>query len=250
MTGIILAAGRGARMGCLTLYRPKPLLEVDGTPLLYRTLRLLTKIGIGKIVCVVGYRHQMVISYLEALRASEAWLSNTDISITVSDAWKNKSRQPFDYLDSLLTAKEQVGLSDFCVIHSDEVFSNVKRISRAREEFSRRRPLMLLLVKSIEERHFIRVRLEPIAEDVGRIIEYLPGYPQVQLPGQLGITFCGSRYWNYIEEARSSRKFAPDLALRDKMSMLAFHYSGEWWQFNAARDIARYRRRVHTTIAG
>jgi NDP-sugar pyrophosphorylase family protein len=245
MTGVILAAGRGMRMGCLTRSRPKPLLAIGGTPLLCRTVFLLTKIGLKRIVCVVGYQRALVIAYLEALREKEAWLSGTELLISISDAWENDARRPFDYLDSLSTAKELVGSSDFCVIHPDEVFADLTEINAARKEFCKRRPLALIVVKSIRQRHFIRVRLEPAAENVGKIVEYLPGYPEALLPAQLGITFCDNSYWHYVEEARTTREFAPDLALRDKRLLLAFHYGGEWWQFNTARDIERYREHSH-----
>jgi NDP-sugar pyrophosphorylase family protein len=245
MTGVILAAGRGMRMGCLTRYRAKPLLAIGGTPLLYRTLFLLTKIGLKRIVCVVGYQRALVISYLEALRDKEAWLSGTELLISVSDAWKNDARRPFDYLDSLSTAKELVGSSDFCVIHPDELFVDLAEINAARNEFYKRRPLALIVVKFIRQRHFIRVRLEPLAENVWKIVEYLPGYPEVLLPAQLGLMFCDNNYWHYLEEARNTSEFAPCLALCDKKSLLAFHYGGDWWQFNTARDIERYRKHSH-----
>ncbi|MEI7894650.1 MAG: sugar phosphate nucleotidyltransferase [Myxococcales bacterium] len=45
MKAMVLAAGMGMRMGGLTLDRPKPMLEVNGTPILGHILRNLSKHG-------------------------------------------------------------------------------------------------------------------------------------------------------------------------------------------------------------
>lgn len=52
---IVLAAGRGKRLGALTDQLPKPLLSVAGEPLLTRLLRGLKLAGIRDVHLVVGY---------------------------------------------------------------------------------------------------------------------------------------------------------------------------------------------------
>lgn len=54
MQVVILAAGRGTRMGALTEDRPKPMLEVGGKTLLERKFDALPE-GIDEILIVVGY---------------------------------------------------------------------------------------------------------------------------------------------------------------------------------------------------
>lgn len=53
--GIILAAGRGSRMGRLTDERPKCLLELAGRPLLDWQLEAMRKAGAARILVVRGY---------------------------------------------------------------------------------------------------------------------------------------------------------------------------------------------------
>lgn len=50
MKAMILAAGLGNRMRPLTLYTPKPLLEVGGKPLIVWHIEKLKKIGVTEIV--------------------------------------------------------------------------------------------------------------------------------------------------------------------------------------------------------
>lgn len=54
-SAIILAAGRGLRMGSLTREIPKPLLPVRGKPILLRTVDSLANAGIREITVVSGY---------------------------------------------------------------------------------------------------------------------------------------------------------------------------------------------------
>jgi NDP-sugar pyrophosphorylase family protein len=54
MQAVILAAGRGKRMGTLTQVTPKPLLEVNGKSLLEYKLDALPH-GISEVIIVVGY---------------------------------------------------------------------------------------------------------------------------------------------------------------------------------------------------
>lgn len=57
---VILAAGRGRRMGRLTDTVPKPLLEAGGRPILLSTLDALRAAGIDEVHLVVGYRERQI----------------------------------------------------------------------------------------------------------------------------------------------------------------------------------------------
>ncbi|WP_392712534.1 sugar phosphate nucleotidyltransferase [Rhizobium ruizarguesonis] len=57
---VILAAGFGSRLRPLTDLRPKPLIEVNGTPILYNALRNLEAVGVREATIVVGYRKDAI----------------------------------------------------------------------------------------------------------------------------------------------------------------------------------------------
>ena len=52
---IVLAAGRGTRLGALTATRAKPMLEVGGEPILHRILRGLAAAGVREALVVTGH---------------------------------------------------------------------------------------------------------------------------------------------------------------------------------------------------
>lgn len=63
---IILAAGRGTRMGSLTAEVPKPMLEAAGKPLLEHILEGLREAGVARVCLIVGYRREMIQEYFAA----------------------------------------------------------------------------------------------------------------------------------------------------------------------------------------
>lgn len=62
MQAVILAAGRGTRMGDLTNEIPKPLLRIGGRPILEYTLDNLPR-EIDEVIFIVGYKGEMIRKY-------------------------------------------------------------------------------------------------------------------------------------------------------------------------------------------
>src|SRR5688572_31775656 len=57
---VLLAAGRGTRMKELTNELPKPMLEVQGKPILQHIVEGLRDAGIQRVLIIVGYRADVV----------------------------------------------------------------------------------------------------------------------------------------------------------------------------------------------
>ncbi|MEV7869202.1 NTP transferase domain-containing protein [Streptomyces sp. NPDC088124] len=67
MRAVILAAGRGSRLGPLSNSCPKPLLPLAGVPLLTRLLHSLSVAGCGPITLVTGYRPDTLAAHAPGL---------------------------------------------------------------------------------------------------------------------------------------------------------------------------------------
>jgi histidinol-phosphate/aromatic aminotransferase/cobyric acid decarboxylase-like protein len=64
MQAVILAAGKGSRLGALTEKNTKCMLEVNGKKLIDLTLKKLQAVGIDNVIIVVGYQKENLVSYL------------------------------------------------------------------------------------------------------------------------------------------------------------------------------------------
>ena len=63
MKAVILAAGKGTRMKELTNEVPKPMLKVEGRPILEHIIRGILSAGVKEIFIVTGYRAETIESY-------------------------------------------------------------------------------------------------------------------------------------------------------------------------------------------
>jgi choline kinase len=88
MRAIILAAGRGSRLGHLGNDRPKCFVELFGKPLIERQIAVLRRGGVDEVGVVRGYRAEMIefpgLSYF----ANERWAeTNMVMSLVAAGAW-------------------------------------------------------------------------------------------------------------------------------------------------------------------
>jgi NDP-sugar pyrophosphorylase family protein len=76
---VLLAAGRGRRLGDLTAGMPKPLLVVAGKPILAHILEALASAGIEEAVVVAGYRAAQVETFCTRFGAENPGLKVTTV---------------------------------------------------------------------------------------------------------------------------------------------------------------------------
>ena len=100
MHAIILAAGRGSRMGELGEARPKCLVELNGSPLIARQIAALRRGGVDMIGVVRGYRAELIhfpgLSYFANARWSE---TNMLMSLAAAASWLHASPVIVSYAD-------------------------------------------------------------------------------------------------------------------------------------------------------
>ena len=76
---VLLAAGRGARLGELTAKIPKPLLEIAGAPVIAHIVQVLERTGIREFGIVAGYLAERVEEWCRAHVASNPHIMITPI---------------------------------------------------------------------------------------------------------------------------------------------------------------------------
>ena len=72
MKAVILAGGRGTRMGAETELRPKPMVEIGGRPLLWHVMKLYAAAGIEDFLVCLGYRGSLVKEWFATYRLQTA----------------------------------------------------------------------------------------------------------------------------------------------------------------------------------
>lgn len=110
MKAIIMAAGRGTRMGDLTRDIPKPLLKIKGKALIERTLEALP-VEISEIIIVVGYRGDQIKSHV-----GDLWGGKKIV-------YTNQNENMHGTCGAVWSAREFVGHERFLVVSGDDVYS-------------------------------------------------------------------------------------------------------------------------------
>ena len=113
MKAMILSAGMGSRMGCLTQKIPKPLLKIGNQTLLEIQLNKLIQAGISQFLINVSYLGDQIIEFVSSKYKNS---SNIEIQFSEED-------QPLETAGGIVNALEFFDNNPFLVTNAD-IFTN------------------------------------------------------------------------------------------------------------------------------
>lgn len=113
MQAIILAAGMGKRLGEYTKHNTKCMVPVNGTPLIDRLLRQLSKLDLTRIVLVIGYEGKKLQDYIADKHG------NLKIEYVYNQVYDKTNN-----IYSLALAKQQLQEDDTILVESDLIFED------------------------------------------------------------------------------------------------------------------------------
>src|SRR5881409_1899056 len=79
MKAVILAGGFGTRLSEETAFRPKPMVEIGGKPILWHIMNIYAAQGFAEFIVALGYRAEYIKEYFLNFYAL-----NNDISVDLS----------------------------------------------------------------------------------------------------------------------------------------------------------------------
>jgi choline kinase len=240
MRAVILAAGRGSRMGQLGGDRPKCLVELEGRPLIERQIAALRKGGVDEIGVVRGYRAEMIdfpnISYF----ANERWAeTNMVMSLAAAASWLRAGPVIVSYADIFYRGELVRGLAGApgqLVVGYDRAW---------RDLWTRR------FADPLADAETFR-----IAGD-GRLLEIGGKTARIEdIEGQyMGLLKFSPPAWNAVEALLGTL----DASVRDRLDMTGllqrllagnrltistFATDGQWGEIDNPEDVALYQKMV------
>ncbi len=119
---VVSAAGRGTRMGNLTLDKPKHLLEISGKPFLYYLLRRLESAGFSEMIMVVGYKKELFNDFIKKY----------SFNLTIVDQQENCG-DDYGTAIPIKAVRKLVGQDNFVAVAGDNLYS-VRDLKKAQKE--------------------------------------------------------------------------------------------------------------------
>ncbi len=108
MKALIFAAGRGERLKPLTNHTPKPLVKVNGLPLIHHHLLALKQAGINEVVINVSWLKEQIIDYIN----KRDW-NGMQIQFSI------EAGEPLETGGGMLKALPLLGPEPFLVVNAD-----------------------------------------------------------------------------------------------------------------------------------
>ena len=86
---VILAGGLGTRLGEETSFRPKPMVEIGGKPILWHIMKIYSSYGINDFLVCLGYKGYMIKEYFANyfLHTSDVTIDLVNNDIKVHQTW-------------------------------------------------------------------------------------------------------------------------------------------------------------------
>ncbi len=133
MKAVILAGGYGTRLSEETAVRPKPMVEIDGQPILWHIMKIYSAHGINDFIICLGYKGHVIKEYFAQyfLHRSDVTIdlrsNNMEIHHRAIEPWKVTLVDTGDKSMTggrLKRVQQYIGDETFCFTYGDGV-SNV-----------------------------------------------------------------------------------------------------------------------------
>jgi choline kinase len=240
MRAVILAAGRGSRMGHLGGDRPKCLVELDGKPLIERQIAALRRGGVDEIGVVRGYRAEMIDFPALSYFSNERWAETNMVrSLTKAASWLRSGPVIVSYADIFYRGelvRELSGASGRLVISYDRAWRRLwtKRFADPladAETFRTNAAGELLEIGGKTS------RIEEIEGQYMGLLKFTPSAWSVveTLLGTLDGAIC-----DRLDMTSLLRR----LLARKELPINTFGTEGQWGEIDNPEDVALYQNMV------
>jgi dTDP-glucose pyrophosphorylase len=199
MQAVILAAGIGERMAPFTEVLPKPLLPIDGRPVLQSVLEILEQCEIKNVVIVVGYLKEKIMKYVGA----------GEFGVRVDYAYQDRAEGSGDALKKARDLVDQ----DFLVIAADTVF-DPSEIKEMVAYFNASDIDALIGLKKVDAERIKRGSTVRVGPDgvIEQIIEKPEKHRILSDISAAPVFIFSSKIWPYLQELKPSRNGKYELA--------------------------------------
>ncbi len=227
MKALILAAGFGSRLAPITDNIPKSLVEVNGTPILFKQISNLYENGITDITVVSGYKAPIMHATVNEKWPEVKFVENIDYATT-------------NNMYSAYMGINEIGITDFLMMNADVFFD--ASVIKSLKEFDAPNAIVTDIGNYNEESM-------KVIEKNGKLVEIAKTITKEDALGssidvykfdKAGATAFYNKCQEYIEINKELKKWS-EVALNDILSDVDFKacpLDGRWFEIDNHEDLA------------
>lgn len=238
MKVVILAGGLGTRISEESQFKPKPMVEIGGKPILWHIMKLYSHYGYNDFVICAGYKQDVIKQYF-----FDYYLHNSDVSF---DLRTNQMKVHSNHSEPWNVAVIDTGLNTM-------TGGRIKRI----KEYIGNEPFMLTYgdgvsnidLKKLEEFHKTHNKIVTMSSyNVGQQFGVLDAREDGIITGfreknendgnliNIGFMVCNPQVFDYIEGDSTVFEKAPLENLAKDEELIGYHHDGFWKCMDTVRD--------------
>lgn len=237
MKAVILAGGYGTRIGEETLFKPKPMIEIGGKPILWHIMKIYSFHGINNFVICCGYKGYLIKEFF-----SNYLLHHSDVTFRGDDAkveFHQREVEPWtvslvDTGEKTMTGgrlkrvESHLQGQDFCFTYGDSVSDlNIKELISFHQSQN-----TLATVTAVPP----PPRFGALNISGNKVISFKekPVKESRRING--GFFVLSSKVLDYIEDDQTSWEHYPMERLATEGNLSAYRYDGFWHPMDTRRD--------------
>ena len=239
MKVVIFAGGLGTRIGEESVYKPKPMIEIGGKPILWHIMKYYSSFGYNEFVILGGYKQEMIKQYFK-----NYFISNSDITFDFQNSGNieihnsNCEKWKVTVLDTglntmtggrLKRARDIIGNEPFMLTYGDGVSNvDINELVKVHEShnglvtLTACNPAARIGELNIDENHVIT--------------EFKEKPKQVNSWVNAGFFVCEPSVFDYIEGDAMPWEDVPLKTIASEGKLYAFKHAGFWMPMDTLKD--------------
>lgn len=239
MKTVILAGGKGTRISEESQYRPKPMIEIGGMPILWHIMKLYSHYGYNDFIICAGYRQHMIKEWF-----ADYFLYTSDITFDFSQGNKmivhDQHSEPWKVtivdtgLDTMTGGRinriqPYVGNEPFMMTYGDGVCDvNIAELVRFHQQHGK----IATLTAVIQQQ---QKGILDIAES-GSVRSFREKSSMDGAPINAGFMVLQPEIFNYLEGDETVFETKPLEKLAEEQQLMSFVHKGFWQCMDSARE--------------
>lgn len=238
MKVVILAGGFGTRISEESVYKPKPMIEIGGKPIIWHIMKLYSYYGFNEFIICAGYKQHVIKEWF-----ADYYLHNSDVTFdlkTNSMTVHNNYSEPWKVtvvdtgLDTMTggrvkRVRKYIGNETFMLTYGDGVSNvNIKELC----EFHQKHQKMITLSAYNVEQRFGVLDIN----DAGQITAFREKAANDGSLVNMGYMVCQPEIFQYIDGDGTVFEKKPLIEAAQEGQLMAYKHTGFWQCMDTVRE--------------